>query len=267
MTQHVQRATNPTSHPSSTPPLPQPNFQKNQKIRTKQTQFSLSNSNKTKDLLKNTIGFAFGFHPTSHPANHHPPRPPYTKEKLHSRISLCAAAAFCALTALSIHADVRDCVCTLTNPTIAETRGCSLCIEAARQPADHAIFLVRDSDPTKPNRWLVLPRAPYDGSNPLARMTAPERLALWTAAIAKAKETWGDSWAVAMNGDIARRQCHAHVHVGKLLEGKETETGVFIDNPSQLPAISDGTGLWFHPAGNRLHLHTGEQITETVLMR
>jgi hypothetical protein len=98
-------------------------------------------------------------------------------------------------------------------------------------------------------------------------MTAPERLALWNAAIAKAKETWGDSWAVAMNGDIARRQCHAHVHVGKLLEGQETETGVFIDDASQLPAISDGTGLWFHPAGNRLHLHTGEQINETVLMR
>jgi hypothetical protein len=150
---------------------------------------------------------------------------------------------------------------------MAETRGCSLCIEAEKQPADHAIFLVHDSDPTKPNRWLVLPRAPYDGSNPLVQMTAAERLALWNAAIAKGKETWDNAWAVAMNGDIARRQCHAHVHVGKLLEGKETETGVFIDSPSQLPAISDGTGLWFHPVGSRLHVHTGEQIDETVLMR
>jgi len=198
MTQHVKRgATNPPLHPPATPTLPQPNFQKIHKICTKQTQFSTPKPNKTKKILKNTIGFAFGFHPTSHPASHHPAQPPYTKDNLQSRISLCAAAAFCALTALSIHADVRDCVCTLTSPAIAETRGCSLCIEAARQPAGRAIFLVHDSDPTKPNRWLVLPRAPYDGPNPLARMTAPERLALWNAAIAKAKETWGNSWAVA----------------------------------------------------------------------
>jgi hypothetical protein len=34
-----------------------------------------------------------------------------------------------------------------------------------------------------------------------------------------------------------------------------------------LPAIADGTGLWFHPVGKRLHVHLGEQITETALMR
>ena len=180
-------------------------------------------------------------------------------------IYLRVALPICA--ALAIRGDVRDCVCDLASPAIAETKGCSLCIEAQKQPADNPVFIVRDNDPTKPNRWLVLPRAHYDGANPLARMTAPERLALWNAAIAKGKEVWGDSWAVALNGDIARRQCHAHIHVGKLLEGKETETGVTIDGPAQLPAISDGTGLWFHPAGNRLHVHTGEQINETVLMR
>jgi len=260
-------AANSPSHPPITPPLPQPDFRKIQKICTKQTQFSTSNPNKTINVHKTTIGFAFGFHRNFHPTGHHPPQPPYNEKKVHSRVPLRTAAAICAVTALSIHADVRDCVCNLTSPAVAETRACSLCIEAAKQPADRPVFLVHDSDPTKPNRWLVLPRAPYDGSNPLARMTAPERLALWNAAIAKAKETWGDSWAVAMNGDIARRQCHAHIHVGKLLEGKETETGVFIDNPSRLPAISDGTGLWFHPVGNRLHVHTGEQINETVLMR
>jgi hypothetical protein len=178
-----------------------------------------------------------------------------------TRILLCALAAFV------LHADVRDCVCNLASPTIAETRGCSLCIEAAKQPADRPIFLVPDNDPTKPNRWLVLPRAPYDGSSPLAQMSAPERLALWNAAIAKGKELWGNAWAVALNGDIARRQCHAHIHVGKLLDGKETETGFYIDSPAQLPVISDGTGLWFHPEGARLHVHTGEQINETVLMR
>jgi CDP-diacylglycerol pyrophosphatase len=176
-------------------------------------------------------------------------------------VLLCVAAS------LIVRGDVRDCVCDLSSPSIAETRGCSLCIEAARQTGSGAILLVKDNDPTKPNRWLALPRAHFDGSNPLVRMTAEERLALWTAAIAKAKEVWGDQWAVAMNGDIARRQCHAHVHIGKLLEGKESDQGTYVGGPGDLPAIADGTGLWFHPAGVRLHVHTGEQINESVLMR
>jgi hypothetical protein len=173
----------------------------------------------------------------------------------------------CAFAAIAVHADVRDCVCTLSSPAISETRGCSLCIEASKQSAGAPVFLVRDNDPTKPNRWLALTAQHYDGANPLARMTAGERLALWKAAIAKGKEMWDDGWAVAMNGDIARRQCHPHVHVGKLLEGKESGGGIYVDGPEQIPVVSDGTGLWFHAEGNRLHVHTGEQINETVLMR
>jgi diadenosine tetraphosphate (Ap4A) HIT family hydrolase len=171
-------------------------------------------------------------------------------------LAVCAASA-----------DVRDCICDLTNPDISRMRGCSLCVEAAKHPATERIILVKDNDPTKPNRWLVLPRAVYDGANPLAKMSAAERLELWNAAVARGKELWGDQWAVAMNGDIARRQCHAHVHVGRLLEGEEKDNGSYADSVADLPAISDGTGLWFHPAGKRLHVHTGEQITETVLMR
>ena len=107
-------------------------------------------------------------------------------------------------------ADVRDCVCNLDSPDIGQTRGCSLCVEAAKHPASERVVLVRDNDPTKPNRWLAMPRAAYDGANPLAKMSAAERRELWDAAIAKGRELWGDSWAVAFNGDIARRQCHAH---------------------------------------------------------
>jgi hypothetical protein len=167
----------------------------------------------------------------------------------------------------SARADVRDCVCTLESPDVGQTRGCSLCVEAAKHSASERVILVRDNDPTKPNRWLALPRAAYDGANPLAKMSAAERLELWDAAIAKGRELWGDSWAVAFNGDMARRQCHAHIHVGKLLEGKEDDNGYYVDDARQLPAIADGTGLWFHPAGKRLHVHAGEQINETVLMR
>jgi hypothetical protein len=169
--------------------------------------------------------------------------------------------------AKTARADVRDCVCNLESPAIAQTHGCSLCVEAAKHPASEHVIEVKDNDPTKPNRWLMLPREHYDGANPLAKMSAAERTELWSAAIAKGVELWGDSWAVALNGDIARRQCHAHVHVGKLLEDKENDNGYYVDGPAQLPAIADGTGLWFHPAGKRLHVHAGEQINETVLMR
>jgi hypothetical protein len=172
------------------------------------------------------------------------------------------------LLACSAPADVRDCICDLASPAVSETRACSLCLEAEKHSPDEKVFLVHDSDPAKPNRWLAVPRAGFDGSNPLARMNAEDRLRLWTAAITKGRGVWGDSWAVAMNGDIARRQCHAHVHIGELLVTDEAmETGVFVDGPADLPAITDGTGLWFHPAGSRLHVHTGEQTTETVLMR
>jgi hypothetical protein len=166
-----------------------------------------------------------------------------------------------------VRADVRDCVCDLANPRVAESRTCSLCLEAEKHPASELAFLLKDNDPTKPNRWLALPRRHYDGANPLARMSAADRLAMWNMAIAKGRELWGDGWAVALNGDIARRRCHEHVHIGKLLDGNETGNAIYVDGPSQLPVIADGAGLWFHPAGTRLHLHTGEQINETVLMR
>lgn len=166
-----------------------------------------------------------------------------------------------------MRADVRDCVCDLSNPAVAVTRTCSLCLEAEKHPASEPAFLLKDNDPTKPNRWLALPRRHYDGPNPLAKMSAADRLAMWTAAIAKGRELWGDGWAVALNGDMARRQCHEHVHIGKLLDGNESADGGYVDGPAELPVIADGAGLWFHPVGARLHVHTGEQINETVLMR
>ncbi|MDQ1471137.1 MAG: CDP-diacylglycerol pyrophosphatase [Bryobacterales bacterium] len=176
------------------------------------------------------------------------------------------------LAACAGQADVRNCNCDLASPSVSETRSCSLCLEAEKHPSTERVVLTRDIDPTKPNRWLAIPRATYDGANPLAQMPAEERLLLWNTAVTKAKEVWGaDAWAIAMNGDISRRQCHAHVHIGKLLDEKKSEqietAGIFLDGPVDLPAISDGTGIWFHPIGNRLHVHLGDQTTETVLMR
>ena len=172
---------------------------------------------------------------------------------MQSRIVLVLVAAF------AVRADVRDCVCDLANPRIAETRTCSLCLEAEKHPVSEAAFLQKDNDPTKPNRWLTLPRRHYDGSNPLTEMSAADRQVMWNLAIAKGRELWGDGWAVALNGDIARRQCHEHVHIGKLLNSNETGKAIYVDGPSELLVIADGAG--------RLHVHTGEQINETVLMR
>src|SRR4051794_10571499 len=114
-------------------------------------------------------------------------------EKVRSRILLLVA------TALAVRADVRDCTCEVASPTAAATPGCSLCLEAAKHPPEQTILLVHDKDPLKANRWLAVPRAPYDGANFLKQMPASERLALWTSAIAKGKELWGDDWAIAMN--------------------------------------------------------------------
>ena len=148
-----------------------------------------------------------------------------------------------------------------------KARQCSLCVEAEKQPADVKYFFLKDANPRKANRTLILPRRHIQGLHLMAEMSPDERLELWTAAIAKAKELWGANWAVAYNGDKVRTQCHLHVHIGKLLPAVEAGDFIEISSPAQIPApIVDG--LWIHgtPEG-KMHVHTGEQITETVLLR
>jgi hypothetical protein len=101
----------------------------------------------------------------------------------------------------------------------------------------------------------------------LADLPETQRSELWSTAIAKAKSLFGDQWGLAVNGYESRTQCHAHIHVGKLLEGVETANFVVVNGPSDIPVIRDGGGFWIHPEGDRLHVHLGEEITETVLVR
>jgi hypothetical protein len=42
---------------------------------------------------------------------------------------------------------------------------------------------------------------------------------------------------------------------------------VLVDGPAHIPAPADDSGVWVHPLGRKLHVHLGEQITETVLLR
>jgi hypothetical protein len=164
-------------------------------------------------------------------------------------------------------ADVTHCACDVSKPQSLAARECGLCKEAEAQPADAGVFFLKDTNPRKPNRWLALPRTHTPVGHGLADMTAEQRTALWTAAIAKAREMWGDQWGLAYNGDASRTQCHAHLHIGKLLEGIETDNFIVVPGPAEIPVPKDGMGLWVHPVEGKLHVHLGEQICETVLLR
>jgi CDP-diacylglycerol pyrophosphatase len=174
--------------------------------------------------------------------------------------------SFTALLTLAA-AVAQNCECDPARPETMQARQCSLCAEAERQPADIPYFFIKDSAPHKPNRWLLLPRPHLDGALPLARMSAADRTALWTAAIERARSLWGNSWGLAVNGDDVRTQCHPHIHIGKLLDGVEQDLFTFADGPATIPLPKDGTGMWIHPVGSRLHVHMGEDRSELVLMR
>lgn len=148
-----------------------------------------------------------------------------------------------------------------------QARECSLCREAEKHPPEPPFFYLKDNNPRKPNRWLVLLRRHGKEGHPLDEMSHKERTMLWTAAIAKAKELWGEEWGVAYNGDEVRTQCHAHIHIGKLLKYVERPNPIVVSHPSQIPKPK-GRGIWVHPVGkNKLHVHAGENICETVLLR
>jgi diadenosine tetraphosphate (Ap4A) HIT family hydrolase len=164
-------------------------------------------------------------------------------------------------------ADVSNCACDTGRPDTLSARECSLCAEAEKHPHDLKVFFVRDINPRKPNRWLALPRVHHPGYHALRDLTAEERTELWSAAIGKAKELWGEEWGVAYNGDEVRTQCHAHLHIGKYLRESESEAPFrILQRPADIPA-PQGEGMWVHSDGTALHVHSGPQITERFLLR
>jgi hypothetical protein len=158
------------------------------------------------------------------------------------------------------------CACDPGIPESLRDRSCSLCREAEKRPSDQRIFFLKDVNPRKPNRWLALPREHGAGPHHLHDLPPSERAALWTAAIAKARELWGDEWGLAYNGSEVRTQCHGHIHIGKLLKGIETNNFITVSGPAKIPAPPN-QGLWVHPVGGKLHVHLGEQLTETTLLK
>ena len=96
-------------------------------------------------------------------------------------------------------------------------------------------------------------------------MTADQRTAYWTFTIAKARELWGDGWGLAINSVERRTQCHAHIHIGKLREASRTIPFSVVDGPAEIPLPLEGDGLLVHPAGDKLHVHTGNDAPELQL--
>jgi hypothetical protein len=165
-------------------------------------------------------------------------------------------------------ADVRACQCDVTIPETLEARECGLCKEAEKQPVDATYFFLRDVNPNKLHRWLALPR--FHGNRPqqLLEMTPEQRTAYWSAAIAKARETWpNDPWGIALNSTERRTQCHMHLHIGKLLPNVPDENFVVVDKPADIPVPREGDGIWIHPVDGRLHIHAGVPNGELNLER
>jgi hypothetical protein len=173
-----------------------------------------------------------------------------------------------ALTGIVVlRADVRGCHCDVKNPAEMAEKDCGLCAIADKQPAYMTVFFLKDANPTKPNRELALPRVHAPGEHLLSSLSPETRLELWSAAIARAQELWGNNWGIAGNGVEKRTQCHTHLHIGKLLPNQDEEKFVVVNGPADIPVPDDGGGILVHPAGQQLHVHLGDNAPELRLMR
>lgn len=177
---------------------------------------------------------------------------------------LLLAAELCCMPAL--RADVSRCACDPARPETLKERNCSLCAEAEKQPADVEFLVLKDINPRKPNRWLVLPRMHLPGAHDLHQMPKPVRDRFWRFAIQVAREKFGDDWGIAYNGASVRTQCHLHFHIGRFVRAAETSRFLLVRRVEDIPAPA-GSGLWVHPVPGGYHVHLGEQITETALVR
>lgn len=174
------------------------------------------------------------------------------------------AAALCFATAA--HADL-VCRCDPAEPKTLESRECSLCAEVERHSSNERVFFLKDINPRKPNRMLVLPKIHGPANHRLSDLPNDVRIEFWNSAVEKARSLWGEQWALSYNGIRVRTQCHTHVHIGKLLPGVEAGEFKVVNSPRDIPVLPDDGGLWIHPVDGKLHVHIGEHITETVLLR
>ena len=159
-----------------------------------------------------------------------------------------------------------ECNCDPAQPATMEARQCSLCREAEKQSPEIELFFLKDNNPRKPNRWLVLPRAHQSGRHHFHEAPEELRRDLWNAAIGKGRELFGEEWGVAYNGEKVRTQCHLHLHIGRFITAAENDRFIVVSSVDEIP-VPPGEGVWIHPVNGKLHVHYGEQICETALVR
>ena len=163
-----------------------------------------------------------------------------------------------------LNADVSNCACDPSNPTTMTPVACSLCREAEKHTGE--MFFLKDANPRKPNRTLLLPRTHLPAGHPLHELPKEFQARFLKAAMAKGRKLWGDGWGLAYNHEKVRTQCHGHIHIGKLLPGLAPGKYYDVSSPGDI-RLPDKGGIWIHPAGGKLRVHYGEEITETVLLR
>jgi diadenosine tetraphosphate (Ap4A) HIT family hydrolase len=172
-----------------------------------------------------------------------------------------------ALAAFSSSAEAQmACACDPANPETLKVRNCSLVNEALKQPPEVATFVLKDINPRKPQRWLVLPREYRGGIHPMHDLPRSERLDLWKFAVKTAQEKFGEDWALAYNGPKVRTQCHLHIHVGRWIKAADTTKFKYIARIEDLPNPED-SGILLRPWKSGFKVLTGEQIMETALVR
>jgi diadenosine tetraphosphate (Ap4A) HIT family hydrolase len=171
---------------------------------------------------------------------------------------------FTALCASFARADIVTCHCDPARPETLQARECGLCREAEKQTGNAPVFFLKDINPTKPNRWLALPRV---HARSFDQMSAEERSQLLRAAMEKGKELFGADWAIAYNAPEVQTQCHVHLHIGKWMPAVENADFTTVKRIEDVPVPKKGEGFWVHPVADGFHVHEGEQITETVLLR
>lgn len=171
-----------------------------------------------------------------------------------------------AVAVAPLPADVTNCACDVTRPETLKARECSLCVEAEKHPDTVAYFTVKDVNPRKPNRWLVLPREHTPGPHALHLLPKEARTQFWHYAIEQATERFGEDWGLAYNGQIMRTQCHLHFHIGRWIKAADTDKFKLVKRVEDFPAPPD-SGILIRPVKGGFLVLTGEQIMETALVR
>ena len=160
---------------------------------------------------------------------------------------------------------VVGCPCDHADAASLDGRVCSLCRTAEEQT--EPVYFLKDISPSKPNRYLALPRHHGSGLQSLEDLDDAEREAVWTAAIRRAEELFGPRWGLAHNSYFFRTQCHAHIHMGPLSPEVEDVGGELFANPAEFPKPAGSQGVWLHPKSGQYCLHLDRDLAEVVLIR